>query len=443
MRLINTLMDSNRDFEETLSFEVRFVVARDGKILKANPNGRALMNDNRKNFFDLLIPTHRSLAQAFFQGLTPNAPEEIRLTHVGYNARIPYNYRGILRENVYVLAARAVEEPGAVPACFHPLLNALTVGVLELDHNNHIVYKNDIYSNFVRRFADKDQESSVPGFMLEMADDVRMDKKDVQRFHLLEDPFIRIYGLYNDREDTVIFVMDNRASAEEYQELVRHKQQMDSVSYLAAGFAHELRNPLSVIRGFVQLAGLTNDMNKYAPTILTEIDRMNRIIEEFLSLSRKKLEKASYEPQAFFLTLVSFIQSECLLRKVRFVHSFDRTSRTLSLNHSMIKQVVLNIFRNAMEAFPSAQPDKCFTIRGRAHNNGYTVLFSDNGPGIAKEVLDQIGKPYFTTKANGTGIGLSLCKKIINDHDGRFVIESEPGQGTTILIEFPYETGER
>nr|WP_239549202.1 HAMP domain-containing sensor histidine kinase [Scopulibacillus daqui] len=213
---------------------------------------------------------------------------------------------------------------------------------------------------------------------------------------------------------------------------------MESVSHLAAGFAHELRNPLSVIRGFIQLSGLTNNIEKYYKTILSEIDRMNEIIEDFLSLSRNNSRKQVQEPNELFHSLIPLIRSECILRNITFDYQFEKTNRRIYFDKSMIKQIILNLLRNAVEAFEEKQNDKRFEIRTKALKDVYQVTVSDNGPGMEKSVLEKLGKPFFTTKENGTGIGLPLCKKIIKDHEGEFYIDSKLGEGTTITFTLPF-----
>ncbi len=223
--------------------------------------------------------------------------------------------------------------------------------------------------------------------------------------------------------------------------ILKHKQQMESVSYLSAGFAHELRNPLSVIKGFIQLSALTGDIDKYYQTITSEIDRMNGIIDDFLSLSRKSPKKAEYQPHELFESLVSLIRAECLLQSIELDCRFEPSNRQLSLNKSMIKQIILNLLRNSIEAFEENQKKRHFYIYGTVDASGYKIEVSDNGPGMKQEVIDQLGKPFFTTKESGTGIGIPLCKKIVLDHGGQFHIDSTLGQGTTVTLFFPFSKG--
>ncbi|WKB36921.1 histidine kinase dimerization/phospho-acceptor domain-containing protein [Terrilactibacillus sp. S3-3] len=124
--------------------------------------------------------------------------------------------------------------------------------------------------------------------------------------------------------------------------------------------AHELRNPLSVIKGFIQLSSFTGQLDKYYDTILSEIDRMNDILEIFfLSLSKKQTNKKDVVPEKMCDSLIPLIQSECLLKKILYrLYEFERSGALCFADISMVKQVILNLLRNAVEAFDGRQKKK-------------------------------------------------------------------------------------
>lgn len=207
----------------------------------------------------------------------------------------------------------------------------------------------------------------------------------------------------------------------------------------AAEFAHELRNPLTVIKGFVQLSGYTQDFEKYQETILAEIDRMHAILENFLTFSRKKLKKERVHPEQICSAIISFISSECMLKKVDFDYDVVSSTKHCTIDFQLIKQVMLNVLRNALESFDEGQEDRRLYFRGSIEDDGYRFALSDNGKGIESSVLQKLGEPFFTTKTNGTGIGLALCKKIIAEHHGSFCISSVPDKGTTVSFLLPFD----
>lgn len=222
-----------------------------------------------------------------------------------------------------------------------------------------------------------------------------------------------------------------------FENLLTFHDQMESVSHIAAGVAHELRNPLSVIKGFLQLAKLTNSYPKYYDTILSELNRMNGIIEDFLSVSRKKTDRKLQSPYIIIKSLVEIIKSECILHNITVNFQLESTTEQVDVNEAMIKQVILNILRNSLEAYHD-EKGRQFLVKTYTSSSSYYIFLEDNGIGMSAEVLKQLGKPFFTTKEKGTGIGIPLCKKIIEEHGGTFDIASKINVGTTVKISLPY-----
>jgi signal transduction histidine kinase len=218
--------------------------------------------------------------------------------------------------------------------------------------------------------------------------------------------------------------------------LVGYRTQM--FTQLAGEFVHELRNPLTVIKGFIQLCGYTKEYDKYQPVILSEIDRMYTILENFLTLSLRKSKCQRMNPDEVCKSLISLLSAECVVNKVRFDYDISYSESVCRIDLDKIKQVMINLLRNALEAFDDCVGEKKIMFRGSVEDNGYRFSLIDNGPGMETDVLRNLGKPLFTTKAKGTGIGLSLCKKIIADHHGTFCVSSVNGKGTTVSFFLPF-----
>ncbi|MDY7221912.1 two-component system sensor histidine kinase NtrB [Halalkalibacterium halodurans] len=255
-----------------------------------------------------------------------------------------------------------------------------------------------------------------------------------------EDLTVKIRALSPTGEETTYVMFFDLSIQKQFESLLTFHHQMEAVSHIAAGVAHELRNPLSVIKGFLQLSQLTDGFSKYYDTIMSELNRMNGIIEDFLSVSRKKIERKSQSPKKIMDSLTEIIKSECLLHNVSFEIDLQPTSKMVYVNESMIKQVILNLLRNSIEAFGDAKIDRLFRVQAIPKEHEYVLTVEDNGKGMTKEVLAQLGKPFFTTKDRGTGIGIPLCKKIIEDHNGTFQIESERYKGTKVTIRLPFSS---
>ncbi|MCO7126312.1 HAMP domain-containing histidine kinase [Sporolactobacillus shoreicorticis] len=218
--------------------------------------------------------------------------------------------------------------------------------------------------------------------------------------------------------------------------LVGYRTQM--MSRLVGEFAHELRNPLTIIKGFIQLCGHTKEYDKFQPIILSEVERMYTILENFLTLSLRKSTFVRMNPDELCKKLIAFLSSECAVHKVTFDYDISYSENVCKVDLDKIKQVMINLLRNALEAFDGHTHEKKIMFRGSVEDKGYRFALIDNGPGVETDVLKQMGKPLYTTKSRGTGIGLSLCKKIIADHRGTFCVSSVVGKGTTVSFFLPF-----
>nr|WP_290443481.1 HAMP domain-containing sensor histidine kinase [Sporolactobacillus kofuensis] len=218
--------------------------------------------------------------------------------------------------------------------------------------------------------------------------------------------------------------------------LVGYRTQM--MTRLSAEFAHELRNPLTIIKGFLQLSEYTKEYEKYQPVILSEIDRMYTILENYLTMSFRKCNYKEMNPDALCKSIISLLSAECMVNKVNFDYDVTYSENYCKIDVNKMKQVMINLLRNALESFEGQVFEKKIFFRGSVEDKGYRFSLSDNGPGMDTDVLNNLGQPLFTTKSKGTGIGLSLCKKIIAEHRGTFCVSSIPHQGTTVSFFLPF-----
>ncbi|CAG9619331.1 two-component system sensor histidine kinase NtrB [Sutcliffiella rhizosphaerae] len=327
------------------------------------------------------------------------------------------------------------------------MTNLLDIAILVLSKGGNIEYINNRCMTLLELDVDESynnlafQDLLTPVFLkeklYEIYEEVLANKTFKERICYDDDMLFQIQGIHFERSQKVFFIIHDRSYQQRFENLLIYKQQMESVSQISAGMAHELRNPLSVIKGFIQLSQITNNWNKYYDTIMAEINRMNAIIEDFLAVSRKKVKKQSVQPQAIFQSLVYIFQSECLLHNIDFDFEIDEVEENVIVNEAMIKQVMLNFLRNAIEAYPADQKNKLFLLRAKRIDSFYEIKVIDNGRGMNAEVLDRIGKPFFTTKEKGNGLGIPLCKKIIEDHDGELFIDSKLGEGSTFCFRLP------
>lgn len=212
---------------------------------------------------------------------------------------------------------------------------------------------------------------------------------------------------------------------------------------LSASIAHEIRNPLTAIRGFIQLLHPhLHQLGKqeYAKIILAEIDRANDIIHEFLTSSKPSAPQVAMIPvSALLKEVVLLTESEALMKGCQIHLHPLQGDMVISGDVKQMKQVVLNMIRNAMEAVVERMDDFMGQIDIGAHREGSEVriFISDNGKGMDVRTLDRLFNPFFTTKEHGTGLGLSVSNRIIKNHGGTISVNSKVNEGTHFVISLP------
>ncbi|NLL20587.1 MAG: hypothetical protein GX263_02460, partial [Firmicutes bacterium] len=226
-------------------------------------------------------------------------------------------------------------------------------------------------------------------------------------------------------------------------------ERLTTASEVAAGIAHEVRNPLSTAGAAIQLLKSVNEEDRRQELlgkISTELERMNNILTDFLNLSKPKdnlvLEQVDLvrviEEMEFIFKSEAFLHNVKLKINYSFSEGFPKVMGEIT----GLKQVFLNIAKNAVEAVS----DKDASEGGRLdislhYDDSYAwVSFEDNGPGISPEYLSIIQRPFFTTKKKGTGLGLSISSSIIKRMGGELRFHSEPGRGTAVHVLLPVST---
>jgi len=231
------------------------------------------------------------------------------------------------------------------------------------------------------------------------------------------------------------------------EEQLRHSQKMEAVGQMAAGIAHQLNTPLSVI--LAQLQILREELNtldsatyvEQVDKVLQNANKMSNLVSDLLSFSRES------KSQSELINVNSIIDEILLLNDIRAKKIGVKIEKKLAreipyiiADRSKLEQVFLNIIINAFDAMPKGGTlmikSEILMKNGRAY---VLVNFKDSGIGIPKDIISKIFNPFFTTKpvGQGTGLGLSICQEYIKEHNGEISIESEQGEGSTVSIELP------
>ncbi|GGD47111.1 ATP-binding protein [Paenibacillus nasutitermitis] len=216
-------------------------------------------------------------------------------------------------------------------------------------------------------------------------------------------------------------------------------ERLSLVGQMAASITHEIRNPMAVIRGFVQLMRERSPehQQEYYRIVMDELDRANSIINDFLSLAQNQIiEKESCSLHDLISEMLPLLWADANLRGQSIELELAEQMPELMLNVKEMKQVILNLVRNGMEAMDQ----KGMLVIRTLVSDGKVMLFViDNGCGISQEKQDRLFEPFYTTKPRGTGLGLPLCLSIVERHGGQIIVESEEGEGTRFVVIFEIE----
>jgi len=273
-----------------------------------------------------------------------------------------------------------------------------------------------------------------------------------EKIALLRDGNLTVYVGFAGRNDEIgdlgrnfnDMVRQLRESREEIQRL--HRTQMSRAEHLAtlgelaAGLAHEIRNPLAGIAGVIEIIGRDLPVGSPGRDVLKEVQQevlhIKRILSDLLDYARPR--KPEFRPADLNDSAehaVNLARQQALSRPVEI--SLEKAPSLPPVEHDagQLQQVLLNLLLNALQAIDGAGKIRVQIV---SHDDQALVSVTDTGRGIAPEHLPSIFRPFFTTKGQGTGLGLSLARRVVEDHGGKIEVTSQPGQGTQFLIWLPF-----
>jgi two-component system, NtrC family, nitrogen regulation sensor histidine kinase GlnL len=246
---------------------------------------------------------------------------------------------------------------------------------------------------------------------------------------------------------TILLIRDIKYR-KELEEDLKRADRLVMMGTLAAGLAHEIRNPLGGIKGAAQLLRRSTDahpsLGEYTDIMIREVDRVNQLIEQLLDLSRPPRLTLAPVNIHEILEDVLFIEGQATPGKAISVRkNFDPSLPPIRGDRAQLTQVFLNLAKNAFQAMEKSgtltistrlETDYHIQGQGTGRNRFIWVDVADEGKGIKEEDLPHIFSPYFTTKNSGTGLGLAICYRIIKEHGGLIRVESQEGEGTTVKV---------
>ncbi|PEP99126.1 PAS domain-containing sensor histidine kinase [Bacillus toyonensis] len=238
-------------------------------------------------------------------------------------------------------------------------------------------------------------------------------------------------------QDKIMIIVRDITERKKAEELLNKSDTLAAIGQLAAGVAHEVRNPLTVIKGFIQLFQINKeDQEKYFDLMLSEIERIEAILQEFLSIAKTdEINTEKKNIYQIFKNVVSLINTKAIMTNIQVELFTDSEEIIIECSENQLKQVFINILQNSIEAMLNG--GKISIHIKEIHKNGVIISVIDEGIGIPEERIKRLGEPFYSTKEKGTGIGLMLNYKIIESHQGTISIISEVGVGTTVTIYLP------
>ncbi|MGB6780024.1 MAG: ATP-binding protein [Planococcus citreus] len=240
-------------------------------------------------------------------------------------------------------------------------------------------------------------------------------------------------------DDGICCMLKDIKEKKKYEKELKRLANMDLIGQMAAGISHEIRNPMTTVRGFLQLMLSNEQLEPHAShfnLMIGELDRANAIITEFLSVGNTQTSDMKMMSLNTILEDISPLIKIDTSNQNKQIRIYTQEVPELLLNHNEIRQLIINLYRNGLEAMGEGQT---LTIGTYPENENFVVLaVQDQGSGIDPDIIEKIGTPFYTTKDEGTGLGLGICYAVAARHNATITIETGP-EGTIFFTKFPVE----
>ena len=339
------------------------------------------------------------------------------------------------------------------------LVAHVPIGLLAFDEGRHITSLNETAASLLHLSSERGMgnrvDAVVPKGLADIIDLIMMEGGVIEREIDCEMAGGQVMPLEviatqfmedDDRSPGYIVLFRDLTEIQHLRKEIDRSRRLASIGRLAAGVAHEIRNPLSSIKGFAtyfreRYRDVPED-EKTADIMVQEVDRLNRVISQLLEFARPmhiQLQSVALRP--FIERSLTMVASQAADRNITIVSDLSPEGANLSIDADRISQVLLNLYLNAFDAMEGGGT---LSVKLSMHDERRVKIeISDTGHGIEAKDLEKIFDPYFTTKSSGTGLGLAIVHRIVEAHGGELRVQSERGQGTTVSVTLPARAGER
>ncbi|TFE00502.1 PAS domain-containing sensor histidine kinase [Jeotgalibacillus salarius] len=244
---------------------------------------------------------------------------------------------------------------------------------------------------------------------------------------------------YGENAHRYIFVSNDITQMKNAEQLALRSEKLSVLGELAAGIAHEIRNPLTSLKGFTALLEereTEKDKKAYISVLKSEIDRIEYTVNELMMLAKpQKVEMKLVKIEELVRSICIFLQPELALKNINLSCDGNSPSAEVLCESNQMKQVVMNVLKNAIEAMRQGGH---IHISYRYKEKEMSIVIKDDGDGMPEEILQKIDTPFFTTKQTGNGLGIPMCHNIMKLHHGEMKISSIVGAGTVVELVLPY-----
>ena len=293
----------------------------------------------------------------------------------------------------------------------------------------------------VTQLLPKNYKKFVPHFIQSVAEEVKPIMYEIKIPHrngtsmILQCTSVPI--IVNGKISGIIGYGRDVTTLRKAEEQLRRTEKLSVVGELSASVAHEIRNPLTSLRGFIQLLQMEDEKHQfYYRIMLDELDRINHIVGELLLLAKPQhLKFSKADIQKLLNDVISLLSTEAIYYNVQIVSSFPDEKVVIECEPNQLKQLFINIIKNAIEA--SIKGGTVEIVIHQEQSNQVMITVKDTGCGISKERLEKLGEPFYSSKEKGTGLGLTVSFKIVQTHNGTIRFNSQKNQGTSVDISLP------
>jgi two-component system sensor histidine kinase HydH len=327
----------------------------------------------------------------------------------------------------------------------------MPIGLVALDDNQKITSLNHAAGSVLKRLPiemiGENAEKVLPAELWHLLKNLDVEKGvvekeidcTIQKGEVI--PLEISAASFNDEDGTFlgyVVLFKDLSEVRSLRKEIARSQRLASVGRLAAGVSHEIRNPLSSIKGFATYFKEryydVPENQQISNLMIQEVDRLNRVVGQLHEFARPiTVSKKSIQIKAFLNDSIKLVERQASEANISIETDFDSETDEISFDPDRINQVLLNLYLNAIESMDNGGR-LMVTLANNSKKHGVEIKVSDTGTGITEDDLSHIFDPYFTTKASGTGLGLAIVHNIMEAHGGEITIESRLGKGTEVTI---------